>query len=64
MQVRALDGLDVVSEGVVVRAFDKGAYVTYAADRSLRFRFFQVHSDGDRGGYPPPPGPLAAIFFD
>ena len=63
VQVRALDGFDVAAPPLLLRDFAGGAYATYRADRSLRFRFFQVHSPGDRAGYPPPPGPVAGLFF-
>jgi len=63
LQTRALDGLAVVAEAAVLRDFRGGAYVSFAADRSLRFRVMQLHDhDGDRDGWPPPPT-LTALFF-
>ena len=53
----------LIAPAVHVANFQNGTYVTFAADRSLRFRVFQVHSPrGDRAGWPPPPS-LTAVFF-
>ena len=50
---------------VLVESFGAhGAYLTYEACCSLRFRVHQVHSEqGDRQGWAPPPV-MSAVFFD
>ena len=63
--VAELASQDKVALPVLVEDFGAhGAYLTYEARCSLRFRVHQVHSDqGDRQGWAPPPI-ISAVFFD
>ena len=53
------------AQAVLVQDFgERGAYLTYEARSSVRFRIHQVHSEvGDKEGWAPPPM-LTALFFD
>ena len=63
--VAELASQDKVALPVLVEDFgERGAYLTYEARCSLRFRIHQVHSEqGDRQGWAPPPI-MTGIFFD
>ena len=63
--VAELVSQDKVALPVLVEDFgERGAYLTYEARCSLRFRIHQVHSEeGDLQGFAPPPV-MSALYFD